>query len=532
MTAHARPWLAALAEALIATLAALHPTVARAMPPDGWKDALYSYRGAALSLGDVLSTFARSMGVELRVAKGLAMQQRVSVDPGAVSPVVFLNRVAFVHGLQWFVYGGVLYVSSASGSVTERIALDTMTAASAKQALIGLGLFEPKFGWGELDEAQAAAVVFGPQAYIELAKGAVGKSAAAKDATEPQVMIFRLKYASAADAQMTLRDRSVTRQGVASVLRALLGSEHDRTSWPDDFKSPGPIASVRQGAAEPTSGIAPPPLSAKRSQAPAIEAYAPLNAVVVRDRPDKRKVYEDLITALDVPPRQVEIDATIVDADVDTLREWSAGLTIGGTRNAFTSDLGTGNANATVVLASLNRLMLRLRSLESKGFAEVLSRPSIMTLDNQGAVLDLSQSAHFRLVGERIADLKSITVGTMLRVTPRVLSDAASAPVRIDIDIEDGNIQDTGDRGTTAQTARSTISTQAILLANQALVIGGFKRERSLHQKSKVPVLGSLPLLGRLFQADSDGTNRRERLFILTARVVDPLATQYLDGGQ
>jgi type III secretion protein C len=132
------------------------------------------------------------------------------------------------------------------------------------------------------------------------------------------------------------------------------------------------------------------------------------------------------------------------------------------------------------------------------------------------AVLDLSQTAYVPLVGERVADLADITVGTMLRVVPRIVQEGSAMRVRLEIDIEDGAM----DKNSTKHgVTRSNISSQAIVDAQQTLMIGGYHAESISRQNQKVPLLGDVPLLGGLFRSSSETHSTRERLFLITPRI-------------
>ncbi|MBV6322448.1 type III secretion system outer membrane ring subunit SctC [Duganella violaceipulchra] len=478
--------------------------------PAAWKETLYSYRSGAGTLGARLEALARSTGLRLRLDNGRLAKAMVEPDPTASNPAAYLDRMATAQRFQWFVYNGTLYVSPADAAVTERLDLGAASGTAARQALIGLGLFEEKFGWGELDENEAAALVAGPPEYIALLKGVLGKGASERVADGPQLMVFRLKYAMAADHESVARDHVVKQAGMAALLREMLAGHSVASGAPGE---PGPIAGARLAPS-----VAVPGGARRASFTPTIEAYAPLNAVLVRDYPERRALYQDLIAALDVAVDQVEILVTIVDAESGTLRDWSAGLTLNGVGGGLQA--GSAPDAPNIVLWSLNRLNLKLRALESEGALQVVSRPSVLTLDNVGAVLDMSQSAYFKLVGERTAELKGVTVGTMLQVTPRIVAGPGEPAIQVLLNIEDGKITDTGAAGGTPQTQRNAISTQAVVRPNQALVIGGYRREQNEERESRVPVLFRIPLLGRLFGAKKNRTKQLERLFILTARVL------------
>jgi type III secretion protein C len=267
----------------------------------------------------------------------------------------------------------------------------------------------------------------------------------------------------------------------------------------------------------------------ERAALPTIGAYPPLNAVLVWDLPSRKEEYSAVIADLDVPTRQVEINVTILDVNANALREWAADLAAGaGVARVQLNAAGTiGNdglsgatgTGSSMVLWATDLLSLRLRALESHGQAQVMSRPSILTQDNQSAVLDMSQSVYVRLVGERTTDLRSVTAGTMLKVTPSVLGEGRDANIRVTLDIDDGALGN-GGQSSDPRVGNSSVSTQAVVRPGESLVVGGYRRHNSETSHSRVPGLDSVPLLGWLFRGDSVVSDERERLFIVSARVL------------
>ena len=181
---------------------------------------------------------------------------------------------------------------------------------------------------------------------------------------------------------------------------------------------------------------------------------------------------------------------------------------------------------SSLVVSSGNYLINRIRALEQKGDATIHSRPSILTIENTGALLDLSETFYIRTVGERVATVTPITAGTTLRVTPRMVQRENDAVVQLDIDIEDGQIQETT-VDTIPTVRRSVVSTQAMVGENQVLLIGGYNNQQRTSEVSKVPVLGSVPLLGMLFSNKTHNNQSRERMFMIKPRLVTlPSAAQ------
>ncbi|HEX7986417.1 MAG TPA: type III secretion system outer membrane ring subunit SctC, partial [Duganella sp.] len=465
-------------------------------------------------------------------------------------------------------------------NTSARLEVGEDAVQDAKAALTGLGLFDDRFGWGELPD-EGVVIVSGPRSYVDLARDTLLPPAEKKFARKgKQIMMFRLKYASAMDRTITARGKTETVPGIKTILGNLLfgpstgekltasGPRFDvdspkRSRLPKNEREPAREAAGGGGvfaplfAAPAGSGknpllpgapggdaggapfaAAPAPPSQQRGNdddgRPRIEADPTLNAIMIYDNINKKEMYAALIAELDVQPQQIEIEALIVDIDRGKLSdmgvEW--GIRAGAVTTTMNATTATSQGQdlplpgATLLISNVARFYARLKAMESNGDARVLATPTVLTLDNVAAVLDLSRSAYVSLVGERVADMADITAGTMLRVIPRIIHDGGQTRVRLEVDIEDGSLdsQDGGaNRGGTGTIStgvtRSTISTQAIIDTQQTLMIGGYRAESLSKNKQKVPVLGDLPVLGGLFRSESQSNSTRERLFLITPRI-------------
>ncbi|EOJ4463948.1 type III secretion system LEE outer membrane ring protein EscC, partial [Escherichia coli] len=141
---------------------------------------------------------------------------------------------------------------------------------------------------------------------------------------------------------------------------------------------------------------------------------------------------------------------------------------------------------------------------------KILSQPSIITLNNMQAILDKNVTFYTKVSGEKVASLESITSGTLLRVTPRILDDSSNSltgkrreRVRLLLDIQDGN-QSTNQSN--AQDASSTLpevqnsemTTEATLSAGESLLLGGFIQDKESSSKDGIPLLSDIPVIGSL----------------------------------
>lgn len=559
-TSTPRPRLAAMATALAAALTLTLAPHAHASPPP-WTDAPYSYYAErSVPLATVLREFASSFSLTLDVTPQVSGQ--VNGRFQARSPTEFLNQLGGVYGFQWFTHAGTLFVSRGSEMSTTSITASGASIATMRQALTSLGVLDSRFGWGELPE-QGLALVSGPPAYVSLVKRTVASLPLV--AGGQQVEVFKLKHASVDDRTMTYRDRQITTIGLAQVLRNLVsggsasipgvnGDTIERLVAPlraSGNPQAGPLKpmDVRVVIAPALSGGAPAaadgsesgrtldtesPVTTQR-RAPSIQADSRTNSLIVQDTPDRLPMYKALIEQLDVPTALIEIEALIIDVNSTRLDE--LGIAWGGRQGGLAAGFGnvsstngaltisaagrnSGISTSTTILDAGNYLVSRIRALEGIGEASIQSRPSILTLDNTGALLDLSETFYIRTSGERVASVTPVTVGTTLKVTPRFIDLGELGPtVQLDVDIEDGQIQER--RVDSLPTVRrTTVSTQALVAENQTLLIGGYNTQHVTQENNRVPILGAIPLVGALFSHKVDNMEARERLFLIKPRVV------------
>ncbi|KQV58052.1 MULTISPECIES: type III secretion system outer membrane ring subunit SctC [unclassified Duganella] len=559
----------AIARGLLLLLAMLLlPASALAAIPASWKGTGFAINASGMSLRAVLDEFGRVYGVRvsMEVPGQKAMNGRLAANSGSE----FLNRLAPLCQCGWFVYNEVLYIVPASDHTSVRLDLGDDAVQDAKAAMVGVGLFDERFGWGELPDV-GTVIVSGPRSYVKFARQILLPDEQRAKVRGRRVMVFRLKYASAMDRTINARGQSEIIPGVKTILSGLLlgpataekladtnqfdvgspkrshrpkGSERGVQEAPRGGNAFVPIFSAGQGGNAPLPATPPqgegsgrkPQGSAPENGKPRIEASAAMNAILIYDDVQQREMYASLIAELDVPPQQIEIEALIIDMDRSNLAEMGVewGVRAGTSNLTFNSTAGESQGSdlplpgATLLISNINRFYARLKALEAKGEARVLATPTVLTLDNVAAVLDLSQTAYVPLVGERVADLADITAGTMLRVIPRLIREADGAKVHLEVDIEDGSLDGAGNSGpgkdsrSNVRVTRSTISTQAIVNLQQTLMIGGYRAERMATDKQKTPVLGDLPLVGGLFRNQTESRSTRERLFLITPRISGP----------
>jgi type III secretion protein C len=530
-------------------LCACSSSAAWAEAPAAWKESGYAYNAQGTPLVKVLSAFARTQGVELRIDS--ITDDNVQGMVKTPTAVEFLDRLAARHRFQWFVYNRVLYISASTDATTDRIDVNREALSEAKAALIGVGIFDPKFGWGEMPE-QSAVTVSGPREYVRLVRGVIGERDRQDDF---EAMVFRLKNASVDDRSITIRGQTLVTPGAATLLKSMLASRNASgggggralvggnglinqvmgKSVDSSFASLLSGGSSGGAGATDASNVAKRDNSARSSggggggRGLSIEGDVRTNSIVIYDAAKRRAYYRRLIEAIDQPQHLVEIEACVIDVNREQVSELGFGFDASRGKGRLvidpTSTLAAPlSGGSTLIVSGLDSFFARLSLMEREGFARIVAKPTVITLENLVAVLDLSQTVFLRATGERVATIEQVTAGMLLRVTPRVVKRKKSTEVHLTVDIEDGKVLPAATSADTPEVQRSTISTQAILLDRQSLIIGGYDTSNTSKIDDNVPGVSKIPFFGALFSGKKNLNQRRQRLFILTPRLVNPTA--------
>jgi hypothetical protein len=196
-------------------------------------------------------------------------------------------------------------------------------------------------------------------------------------------------------------------------------------------------------------------------------------------------------------------------------------------------NLGVGRVSPTtngvgglIFSAQSDSFNLLIRALKAQGRVDVLSRPQVMTLDNQTAAVNIGQDfpiiGNTTLVGGGLAqtDVVRRNVGVLLRVTPRITPDG-KVLMRV--------FPEVSSVGQTVVLSPTTISqafniqqveTTVVAQDGETVVIGGLIQQRDTKTENKVPCLGDLPYIGAAFRYRTQVRQKTELLVVLTPHIV------------
>lgn len=259
------------------------------------------------------------------------------------------------------------------------------------------------------------------------------------------------------------------------------------------------------------------------------------NKLIVTVSPRYTDKVLDLIAELDSAPPQVVIQVLLAEVTVDRSDTWGADLrlrNIGGDSFNFASlAAGAGVASALGVphlsFSSVDFELL-VRSLEAQGKLQVLSRPSVTVNNNEKASINVGEEIAIVTSVDRAGDTGRTTanverreLGIILNVTPTISSDGF---VRMDLAPEISSLsarttQISEDFQAPVITQRK-MSTTVTVKDGQTVVIGGLIQSTEEQRRTKVPVLGDVPLIGGLFRSHDSSNVKTELVVILTPKVI------------
>lgn len=277
------------------------------------------------------------------------------------------------------------------------------------------------------------------------------------------------------------------------------------------------------------------------------------NSIIVTDTADRIEQFKRLVEQIDIPIRQVMIEARLVIANSNFRRElgvrWG-GITYGRTSGSLTQvsgslsgvssveqrltgpsavahsaadqivDLGAGNAAGSIaagILTDNGYLDMELSALENAGYAEIVSQPRVVTSDKQKAMIKSGKQIPFQEASASGATSTSFKDAILkLDVTPQITPDNN---VIMDLVITKDSVGEITSTGGLAIDINQ-IETKVLVPNGETVVLGGVFGIDTNKTNVKVPVLGDIPYLGRLFKRTVNAENKTELLIFITPKII------------
>lgn len=356
------------------------------------------------------------------------------------------------------------------------------------------------------------------------------------------VHVHYLKYANAKDLAATLSAITSGKGGAPA--------------------APRPAAA---GGKEGAAAAAQAPTVAQLEGGVAIGADETTNALIITaSAKDYKTLVDELISKLDIPRRQVYLEAIIMELEVE--KKGQAGATgyggigngtlmgfggtnlgdmsaikgvfdptsffsmpglLGGLLSRSTVSIDIPSTSGTSTTVNLPAFAAFLNFLQTYRDFNIVSMPNILTLDNQKASIEVTRIQYAKKIsqsgttGFQSTEPIEMPAGLTLEITPQISEGDA---VRMEIHQKLENFVGEPDPATgAAPKTKREITTAVMALNGQTVVLGGLMEDKTTHTKAKVPLLGDIPLLGFLFRNNSSSTTKSNLLVFVTPHVIkDP----------
>jgi type IV pilus assembly protein PilQ len=282
------------------------------------------------------------------------------------------------------------------------------------------------------------------------------------------------------------------------------------------------------------------------------------NTLIIRDIPSTLPVVDNLLRQLDRKSQQVEIEARVVAANRSFSRELgtSLGLAAGIGHSAVSGDPSTGaspttftptppvivgtggssstsgqiplatNLQTTVPTSGLQYLFSSpnfaldfvIDAAEQRGVGKLLSKPKVITQNNQKATVKQGTKIPVQTVVNNTVSVQFVDAVLELDVTPQITADGT---VYMDVTVENDQIDQAIPRveGIPAIDTQSA-ETKVTVVDGTTVVIGGIIVTQQQTTVAQVPLVGSIPVLGNLFKHTTVSSTSQELLFFLTPRIL------------
>ncbi|NLF21881.1 MAG: hypothetical protein GX590_01855, partial [Lentisphaerae bacterium] len=402
--------------------------------------------------------------------------------------------------------------------------------------------------------------------------------------TRPENMVFFDKIISVLDVPVetvpdviveVIRLEYAVAKDVATMINDLIGNpkkedtQSVKTPPPAGRDAPGRSETLAEAAARTTEQTRAPAAAAETRESKIGElnkdnvkilADERTNALIIMASKGDLATLRDIIHDMDIMLSQVLIETVVLEISLSdklsTGIDWVQRTLIAGEGDRLTAFAGRGGGGSGTPVDTLTLQTPASLSGAAKGITyyatffglnvdavlhadatdsrtRTLASPVLLTLDNKEATIEATQDQYF-FKGKKYAgsnndgvyyedDVEIKSVGITVKVTPRI-NEKGFVVMKIDEKIQNiAGTQRVND-GDWPIVASRNLAAEIAVQSGQTIVLGGLVQNSKLKSRSKIPILGDIPFLGRLFRADNEEDTRSEVMVFLTPYVMDSQA--------
>ncbi len=411
------------------------------------------------------------------------------------------------------------------------------------------------------DERTNSLVILANEEALEAVKQLIAQLDIDVDpASRAQIHVVYLEHAKAEDVAQVLANLSESGSSSSSS-RNSRNSRNNRNARNNRRQPPGGPGGPfgPEGGADGEGGSA----VAAFDSGVRITSDENTNSLVIIATPDQFRIIQQVIEKLDIRRKQVFVEAVILELGNEDTDEFGLGVHAGSVTDDGGLSLYSAQLNGSSIGLSTDTLSglamgifgptigvgvdtngdgvvgdgetltvpafgVALNALQSNSAVNILSTPNILTMDNEEAKIVVGRNIPFPISTSRdnnnnpIVSYQREDVAITLKVTPQI-NESNYVTLEVFQEVqeieEDSQGLDVNSAGFI--TSKRSVESTVVVRDNQTVVIGGLIGETDTAVETKVPILGDLPLVGRLFRGQRNVTRKTNLLVFLTPHVID-----------
>lgn len=285
------------------------------------------------------------------------------------------------------------------------------------------------------------------------------------------------------------------------------------------------------------------------SAASDLSSEAESNRLVIFDYAPNHEIINELIQTIDIKRRQISIEAKIIETNLQNDENlginWpkSVSASLGGVSTPGSGGTGeetsgeTGdqfgvmpldNGNWQLGYLSVAQMDIVLSFLKQRNNSKLLSNPRVTTLENDKAVIDIQTVIPIQTINrfsegavvQDIVTFQDEEIGISLEVTPRI-NDDSTITLTVHPVVEEIIGYSGPSENQKPITSKRSLSTNVTVTNRETIVLGGLLKETEIKVEDKMFLLGSIPLLGKLFTHKTSSTQTTDLLIMITPSIIE-----------
>lgn len=267
-----------------------------------------------------------------------------------------------------------------------------------------------------------------------------------------------------------------------------------------------------------------------------IKVSKELNSFIVYGDEKEVKMFKNIVKEFDIHPLQVTIEAKIIEISDDSGKQTGINWQyIGDAAKGNNFEMQVGNKDVAqgsldgidikFGMLSIDNFQLFFNALMEDNRSNLLSNPTITTMSGKKAHINIGEKFRYRVNTNTTTDedeetseenIVEIETGIILEVNPTIYEDG-----KIMMEIMQSVEEVTGyTADNLPQTSARKTDTNVIIDDGNTLVIGGLIKENVVNTKKYVPILGKIPLIGKLFQSETSTKKKTNLIIFITPKII------------